>query len=161
MARAGAASVMDCVGAHYNEGILPPTATSGDPRGNSGYYTRYFSGMLNTYYNAFGGRRPICWTELGYLSPEGISSLPEGFIWAAGVTVGQHAAWLDQAASLSARSGKVRLMIVWNVDFPDTGGRLPGYGGQRSDGRLRDDPPRWELPSLRRAGELARSDRPR
>ncbi|HUN05066.1 MAG TPA: SH3 domain-containing protein [Aggregatilineales bacterium] len=136
MARAGAASVMDCVGAHYNEGILPPTATSGDPRGNSGYYTRYFSGMLNTYYNAFGGRRPICWTELGYLSPEGISSLPEGFIWAAGVTVGQHAAWLDQAASLSARSGKVRLMIVWNVDFPDTGGSDPmgGYAMIRPDG---------------------------
>ncbi len=136
MARAGAASVMDCVGAHYNEGILPPTATSGDPRGNSGYYTRYFSGMLNTYYNAFGGRRPICWTELGYLSPEGISSLPEGFIWAAGVTVGQHAAWLDQAAALSARSGKVRLMIVWNVDFPDAGGSDPmgGYAMIRPDG---------------------------
>jgi uncharacterized protein YraI len=136
MARAGAASVMDCVGAHYNEGILPPTATSGDPRGNSGYYTRYFYGMLNTYYNAFGGRRPICWTELGYLSGEGIGSLPEGFIWASGVTVGQHAAWLDQAASLSARSGKVRLRSIWNVDFPDAGGSDPmgGYAMIRPDG---------------------------
>ncbi len=136
MARAGAASVMDCVGAHYNEGILPPTATSGDPRGNSGYYTRYFGSMLNTYYNAFGGRRPICWTELGYLSPEGIGSLPEGFAWASNVTVAQQASWLDQAVSLSARSGKVRLMIIWNVDFTDVGGSDPmgGYAMIRPDG---------------------------
>ncbi|MCU0476261.1 MAG: hypothetical protein MUC99_09155, partial [Anaerolineae bacterium] len=33
MRNAGAANFMDCVGVHYNEGILPPTATSGDPRG--------------------------------------------------------------------------------------------------------------------------------
>jgi uncharacterized protein YraI len=136
MARAGAASVMDCVGAHYNEGILPPSATSGDPRGNSGYYTRYFFGMLNTYYNAFGGRRPICWTELGYLSPEGIGALPDGFAWAGNVTVAQQAAWLDQAVSLSASSGKVRLLIVWNVDFTDVGGSDPmgGYAMIRPDG---------------------------
>ena len=42
MAAAGAANVMDCVGIHYNEGIVPPTWRQGDPRGNSGHYTRYY-----------------------------------------------------------------------------------------------------------------------
>jgi len=114
MAAAGAASYMDCIGVHYNEGIIPPSQESGDPR--SEHYTRYFWGMLNTYYNAFGGARPVCFTELGYLTGEGYGALPGSFSWAGNVTVAQQAQWLAQAASLSASSGKVRLLIVWNVD---------------------------------------------
>lgn len=114
MAAAGAASYMDCVGIHYNEGIVPPSQESGDPR--SEHYTRYFWGMLNAYYNAFGGARPLCFTELGYLTGEGYGSLPGSFSWAGNVTVAQQAQWLAQAASLSANSGKVRMLIVWNVD---------------------------------------------
>ncbi|RMG96255.1 MAG: hypothetical protein D6706_10555 [Chloroflexi bacterium] len=114
MAAAGAASYMDCIGIHYNEGIISPNQTSGDPR--SHHYTRYFWGMVDTYWNAFGGARPLCFTELGYLTPEGYGSLPGGFAWAQNVTVSQQAQWLAEAASLSASSGKVRLMIVWNVD---------------------------------------------
>ena len=64
---------------HYNEGIIRPHQTSGDPRDD--YYTRYFWGMVNTYYNAFGGARPLCFTELGYVSPEGFGPLPGGFAW--------------------------------------------------------------------------------
>jgi hypothetical protein len=116
MAAAGAASYMDCVGVHYNEGILPPSAQSGDPRGNSGHYTRYFWGMVNTYSGAFGGGRPLCFTELGYLTGEGYGELPGTFSWAGNVTVAQQAQWLAEAASLSASSGRVRLLIVWNVD---------------------------------------------
>ena len=40
MVAAGALDFMDCIGIHYNEGILPPGATTGDPRGNSEHYTR-------------------------------------------------------------------------------------------------------------------------
>jgi len=116
MAAAGAANYMDCIGIHYNEGIVPPSQESGDPRGNSSHYTRYFWGMTNTYYNAFGGSRPLCYTELGYLTPEGYGSLPGSFSWAANTTVAEQAAWLAEATSLSANSGKVRLLIVWNVD---------------------------------------------
>ncbi len=114
MAAAGGANYMDCIGIHYNEGIVSPNQQSGDPR--SEHYTRYFWGMVNTYWNAFGGARPLCFTELGYLTPEGYSGLPGGFAWAGSVTVSQQAQWLAEAASLSAGSGKVRLMIVWNVD---------------------------------------------
>ncbi len=121
MAAAGAANYMDCIGLHYNEGIVGPNQTSGDPRGNSGYFTRYFWGMVNTYSKAFRGARPLCFTELGYLTPEGFPPLPGSFGWAENVTVGQQASWLKQAVALSRSSGKVKLLIVWNVDFTNYG----------------------------------------
>lgn len=117
MAAAGGASYMDCIGIHYNEGIISPTQQSGDPRNPSDHYTRYFWGMTNTYYNAFGGSRQLCYTELGYLSGEGFSTaIPPGFDWANNVTVAQQAQWLAEATSLSANSGQVRMLIVWNID---------------------------------------------
>jgi uncharacterized protein YraI len=135
MAAAGAASAMDCLGIHYNEGILGPDATSGDPRGNSGHYTRYFWGMINTYTRAFGGSRPLCFTELGYLTPEGFPPLPGGFAWAENVTLAQQANWLARAVTLARNSGRVRLFIIWNVDFTDYGSDpMAGYAMIRPDG---------------------------
>ncbi|GAB4513086.1 MAG: hypothetical protein OHK0046_13500 [Anaerolineae bacterium] len=116
MAAAGAASVMDCVGVHYNEGILPPTATSGDPRGNSQHYSRYYPTMVNLYSSTFPGK-PLCFTEIGYLTPEGLGPLPAAFGWAADTSLQEQATWLAQAATLARQSGRVRLFIVWNVDF--------------------------------------------
>jgi hypothetical protein len=135
MAAAGAAGYMDCIGIHYNEGIISPNQTSGDPRGNSSHYTRYFWGMVNAYYNAFGGSRQLCFTELGYLTPEGYGGLPGGFSWAGNVTLAQQAQWLAEATSLAANSGKVRMLIVWNVDST-TWGTDPqaGYAIIRKDG---------------------------
>lgn len=115
MAAAGAASYMDCIGIHYNEGIISPSQQNGDPR--SEHYTRYFWGMVNTYYNAFGGSRQLCFTELGYLSGQDYGGLPGGFAWAGSTTIAQHAGWLAEATSLAASSGKTRLLIVFNVDF--------------------------------------------
>lgn len=111
---AGGLQYMDCLGAHYNEGIVGPNQTSGDPRDN--YYTRYFWGILNTYWQIGQGKQ-ICFTELGYLTPEGFPPLPGFFAWAQNVTLAQQAAWLAEAAALSASSGKVRMMIIWNIDF--------------------------------------------
>ncbi|MGV2436360.1 MAG UNVERIFIED_CONTAM: hypothetical protein LVT10_16920 [Anaerolineae bacterium] len=138
MAAAGAANYMDCVGVHYNEGIVPPTFTSGDPRGNSGHYTRYLPTMISTYSNAFGGRVPLCFTELGYLTPEGYGGLSAGFAWASNVTVAQQAEWVDGAVSYSRNSGRVRLVIIWNIDFTGTFGDDPmgGYALIRPDGLL-------------------------
>ncbi|MEL6269465.1 MAG: hypothetical protein AAFR22_06615, partial [Chloroflexota bacterium] len=109
---AGGLNYTDCIGMHYNEGIVPPDARSGDPRDN--YYTRYLGGMLDTYWGVTGGQRPICITELGYLTSAGYPPLPSYFNWASNVTLEQHAAWLAQAAAISSQSGRVRVMIVWN-----------------------------------------------
>ena len=134
MAQAGAASYLDCVGLHYNEGIVAPNINSGDPRGE--YPSYYFSSMLARGYNPFGGK-PVCFTELGYLSGQGFTTaIPASFGWAANTTVAQHAAWLAEAATAAAQSGKVRLMIVWNVDFPFFTATDPmgGYAMYRPDG---------------------------
>ncbi len=130
---AGGLQYTDCVGAHYNEGIVAPNQTSGDPRDN--YYTRYLLGMINTYWGIIGGQRPLCFTELGYLTPEGYPPLDPYFGWAANTTVAEQAAWLAQAAAISSQSGKVRLMIVWNVDFTTYGSDpMAGYAIIRPGG---------------------------
>jgi hypothetical protein len=133
MAAAGAASYMDCLGLHYNEGIVAPSVNSGDPRGE--YPTYYFSSMLARGYNLFGGKQ-VCFTELGYLTPEGYGPLPSSFGWAANTSVAEHAAWLADAATRAAQSGRVRLMIVWNVDFDGYTGSDPmaGFAIIRADG---------------------------
>ncbi|MBN2304928.1 MAG: SH3 domain-containing protein [Anaerolineae bacterium] len=133
MAAAGAARYMDCLGAHYNEGIVSPNQTSGDPR--SEYYTRYFWGMVNTYWSAFGGARPICFTELGYVSPEGLGPLPANFLWGSDTSVAEQAQWLADAVRLARGSGKVRLVIVWNINFSYYGSDpMAGYAIVRPDG---------------------------
>ena len=113
---AGGVDYMDCVGVHYNEGIVPPGQSTGDPRGDE-YYTRYFySGMLVGYLSIIPDR-PLCFTEMGYVTSQGYGPLPSGFAWGAGTTVQQQADWLAQAAILASNSGSVRLFIVWNIDF--------------------------------------------
>jgi len=119
MVAAGAANYLDCVGVHYNEGIISPLQTSGDPR--DGYYTRYYGNMVSVYYNAFGGAKKLCFTELGYLTPEGYSPLPGFFGWAGNTTVAQQAQWLGEVVTLARTSISVRMVIVFNVDFTDYG----------------------------------------
>ncbi|MFN8372411.1 MAG: hypothetical protein U0694_05995 [Anaerolineae bacterium] len=133
MVQAGGLNYMDCLGAHYNEGIVGPDQRSGDPRDD--YYTRYFGGMLDTYWSISGGARPICFTELGYLTPEGYPPLDPYFGWAANTTVAQQASWLARTAALASQSGRVRLMIIWNIDFTSYGADpMAGYAIIRPNG---------------------------
>ncbi|MCY3779994.1 MAG: hypothetical protein OXG78_06775 [Chloroflexi bacterium] len=127
MAQAGAAQYMDCLGLHYNEGVLSPTQTGGDPRG---YYPTYFFGSMLQRGAQYFPTSKVCWTELGYLSGEGMpSGIPGGFNWTPNdpVTVAEQAQWLADAARLSRNSGRVSLMIVWNVNFTAWGAD-PQYG---------------------------------
>jgi len=133
MAAAGAANYLDCVGLHYNEGIVAPNVFSGDPRGE--YPTYYFESMTNRGTSAFPGK-PVCYTELGYLSPEGMGGpLPGSFAWASDTSVAEHASWLAAAAARAAQRGDVRLMIVWNVNFERyDSDPMGGYAMIRPDG---------------------------
>jgi uncharacterized protein YgiM (DUF1202 family) len=108
---------MDCMGAHHNGSMVGPDQRNNAPVGSPDHHSWYFWGTLDVTYNAFGGRTKICWTELGYLTGEGIADpLPGGFSWASKTTLANHAQWLARAVTLSRSSGKVRLMIIWNVD---------------------------------------------
>ena len=135
MAAAGAAQFMDCVGIHYNSGITSPFATSGAPVGSSGHYSWYYPRMVSLYSGTFPGK-PLCFTEIGYLTGEGLGALPGGFAWASGNTVANQAEWLQGAAQSAKNSGIVRLFIVWNVDSTNFGGPDPqaGYAIIRPDG---------------------------
>lgn len=134
---------VDCVGVHYNEGLISPSQSTGDPRGNAEHYTRYYQTMVDTYWNASGGMKPLCFTELGYLSAQEWGYLPGNFAWKPPInlTVAEQAQYLAEAAQLSKQQGKVRLMIVFNVDFteypaPDVteGDPQGGYAIIRPDG---------------------------
>jgi hypothetical protein len=113
--------------------MISPVEGEADPRGE--HYSYHFWGMVNTYWDAFGGRLPLCFTGLGYLSPEGLGPPPSVFAFSGGTTVAEQAQWLAEAVSLAAASGKVKLIIVWNVDF-ETYGEDPqaGYAIIRPDG---------------------------
>ncbi|GAB4568777.1 MAG: hypothetical protein Kow0077_00220 [Anaerolineae bacterium] len=133
MAAAGAANFMDCIGAHYNEGVVPPDQVGGDPRG--GFPSYFLTTMTDRAWGPFGGTRPVCYTELGYVSPEGYGPLPAGFEWGANTSVAEQAAWLAGAAVINSNSGKVRLMIVWNVNFTNyEGDPMAGYAIVRPGG---------------------------
>ena len=109
MAAAGGANYMDCVGTHFNAGATSPYANSGHPGG--GHYSWYMQPMMNLYGGTLG--KPVCFTELGFVIGGNLAGGPFG--WANSTTVEQHAQWLAEAATISAQSGTVRLMIVWNV----------------------------------------------
>ncbi len=133
MAAAGAANYMDCIGAHYNEGVVPPDQVGGDPRG--GFPSYFLTTMTDRAWAPFGGSRPICYTELGYLSPEGYGPPPAGFEWGGSTSVAQQAAWLAGAAVINSNSGKVRLMIIWNVNFTNyEGDPMAGFAIVRPGG---------------------------
>jgi len=131
MLTAGGGRYADCIGAHYNAGASSPSLTSGHPTG-SAHYSWYLLPTLNVYAQ-FG--KPVCFTELGYLSGDDYGGVPERFGWAANTSVDQHAAWLAEAVSVAANTGNVRMIIVFNVDF-DHWGDDPqaGYAMIRKNG---------------------------
>jgi uncharacterized protein YraI len=136
LAATGAAQWMDCIGAHHNGTMVGPDQTSGAPVAND-HHQWYFWGTLNVTYNAFGGKIPVCWTELGYVTPEGLGPIvAPNFQWGNGITLANQAQWLARAAQLSRDSGKVRLMIIWNMDRRQYDAEDPqaGYSIFRPDG---------------------------
>ncbi len=137
MASANIADYADCIGVHYNEGVLPPSQLGGDPR-EYDYPTRYFISQMDRVAFPFRNENiPMCITELGYLSPEDYGRLPDGFAWAANTSVAEQAAWLSQAIVIASNYSDmpVNLLIVWNIDFeqynPDP---QAGYAIIRPDG---------------------------
>ena len=136
MAQAGAANYADCIGVHYNEGILPPRSQGGDPR--SEHPTRYLIPMLRRVHWAFRNADiPMCLTEMGYLSPEGYGPLPAGFTWASTTSVAEQAAWVSEALVIASNFADmpVELIIVWNIDFEEYGADpQAGYAIIRADG---------------------------
>jgi hypothetical protein len=131
MLAAGAGNYADCIGAHYNAGASSPSLNSGHPTG-SAHYSWYLLPTLNVYAQL---GKPVCFTELGYLSGDDYGGVPERFAWAADTSVAEHAAWLAEAVSVAANTGRVRMIIVFNVDFTHWGDDpQAGYAMLRKNG---------------------------
>jgi hypothetical protein len=118
MAEAGAASYADCIGVHYVEGIVPPTQTEDDPRDD--YPTRYLGTMVQRAAEPFRETSlPLCFTELGYASFDGVEGeIPTFFAWAANTSVDEQAQWVAGAIQTLAELSSVRVAMVnlWNID---------------------------------------------
>jgi hypothetical protein len=66
-----------------------------------------------------GTPKPICFTELGYLTGDGYPQLPAPFAWAAGNSIEEHAEWLRGAIEYAATQtdAEVELLIIFNVNY--------------------------------------------
>ena len=127
VAAAGGTAYMDCQGAHYNGSPNPPSMTSGGPTGD--HYSWYFYGTLNTTFAAIGGKKPICFTELGYVTLQDQGRpMPPGFEWGGNITLQNQADWIADAMSRARASGKVTMVIVWNANFHNFDGNDPQVG---------------------------------
>jgi hypothetical protein len=133
---AGAGDCIDYVGASHNSGATSPLARGGhaaDPGGD--HHSWYFLWQTEDYYAAFAGTRSLFYTSLGYASQEGVPAFSGLFAWATGTTNAEQAAWLAEAAELSASTGMVDYIMVWNIDFPRHGDYpSDGYAIIRPDG---------------------------
>lgn len=123
LARNGALDLVDCVGMHYQSGVVSPAVTSGDPRATSSHYSNYYSTLIDAYWTVTGGRIPLCFTGLGYLSGEEWGYVPAGYLWRPpyNLLVREHAEFLAEATRLSRTQQKVWLQMVFNVNVPGFG----------------------------------------
>ncbi len=109
---------VDCIGMHYVEGIVPPAATDGDSRDD--YYTRYLPAMLEAYRSILNEtNKPLCLTEIGYVSLEGMDVILSAFQWAAQTSREEQAQWTAEAMEYLAQQPDVALAMVWHVDYND------------------------------------------
>jgi hypothetical protein len=115
---AGGLLYADCVGVHYNVGISAPTNTDKAPKGDAAFW--FLPRILDYYAGLTRGTRPVCITELGYLTDSGLDPLTQvapNFAWAKDNTVEDQAAWHAAAAQIGLGNPQIEMIIVWNVDF--------------------------------------------
>ncbi|HEC22410.1 MAG TPA: hypothetical protein ENI95_05795 [Chloroflexi bacterium] len=145
MIDAGLLDYVDCVGAHHNGINLPPDISAEDAfaggappgtvfigpfdNGNplNPHHSWSFYSTLNGYHDmivAAGRNTPLCVTEFGWASVEGMQGEPrEGFEFAYDNSLEDQAANIVQAFQLMHDWGFVRLAILFNLDFsPKAGG---------------------------------------
>ncbi len=143
MAAAGITDYVDCIGVTYTEGIVPPNATSGDPREQQSaivqntHETLYLGSMLDRAARSFlNNDVPLCVTDLGYLAPEDFEQqITQTYAWAHENTVQEQANWLRDALILidEYEPLTVELAIIWHVQYAYNESPMNGYAIIRPD----------------------------
>jgi len=135
MIDAGFLDFADCIGAHHNginmppdvawdEGYNDPTAGFRGPFDNPDHSWSFKStlwGYHDMAKNA-GYNKPLCVTEFGWATTEGLGGTPPGFEFANDNTLAEQAEWDVQAFQLMREWGFVHLAFLWNLDYSYKGG---------------------------------------
>jgi hypothetical protein len=111
---AGAAECLDMVGVKYLVGATIPSERVGNPIGDHPSY--YFFPNVERYHKAFGGTKPLAFTALGYLSPEGYGELPAAFAWAANTTIADQATWTAETVQIAVEDNRIGMIILFSLD---------------------------------------------
>jgi hypothetical protein len=141
MVSAGFLNYCDCVGAHHNGINIPPNVDcDGTYQDPDAVFTGYwdppqpphhswcFKTTLEGYHNrivAAGSDKPLCVTEFGWATAEGMDGYPPGFEFALDNTLDEQAQWDVEAFQLMRQWGFVRLAFLWNLDFAQKDGLGP------------------------------------
>ncbi|MBN1955755.1 MAG: cellulase family glycosylhydrolase [Anaerolineae bacterium] len=128
----------DCVGAHHNGYNIPPDVRWNDAyQDDSATFRGFwdnpdiswsFRSTLEEYHNqivAAGRDTPLCVTEFGWASDDGLGGYPPGFEFARDNSLEEQATYDVQAFHLMREWGFVRLAFLWNLDYANKGPRTP------------------------------------
>ncbi|MBI3241040.1 MAG: hypothetical protein HYZ49_01940 [Chloroflexi bacterium] len=134
--RYGGLLYTDCIGVHYNIGISAPLNTDNTLTGDAAFW--FLPRILKYYGDLTQNTRPVCITELGYLTDDGLDpleSVAPDFAWAKDNTLQDQGEWHAIAAQIGLSNPLVEMIIVWNVDFYAYGADPhAGYAIVRKDG---------------------------
>lgn len=129
---------VDCVGVHHTGFNLPPTLSAEDafsggmPPGTlfSGPYDTSnpvnphhswsFYSTLNGYHNmvvAAGRETPLCVTQFGWASADGLPMPPPEFLFARDISEDEQAKYIVRAFHVMREWNFVRLAVLYNLDF--------------------------------------------
>jgi hypothetical protein len=129
----GFLSYADCVGIHHNGYNIPPDVAWDEDyvddtavfRGfwDSPHPSWSFQSTMWRYHEAVDGTRPLCVTEFGWASSEGLNGYPTGFEFAQDNTLQEQALYTVEAFQLMREWDFVRLAFLWNLNYANTGPR--------------------------------------
>jgi hypothetical protein len=138
MIAAGLLNYTDCVGVHHNGINVSPDyrwdAVPNDPnaqfRGpfDNPHHSWSFRSTLEQYANKIalaGGDQPLCITEFGWASAEGIGEVRAGFEFAADNTLEEQRDFTVAALDNMVEWGFVRIAILWNLNYGPQAGWDP------------------------------------
>jgi len=128
--QAGVLETTDCVGAHHNGYNIGPNVpwnrVPNDPnarfRGpfDNPHHSWSFYSTLNGYAQRIqqaGSDIPLCITEFGWASTEGLGGTPQNFEFADDNTLEEQAAFFREAIELMDEWDFVWLAFIWNLNY--------------------------------------------
>ena len=144
MVDAGLLQTADCIGAHANgynvppdkankDGYNDPTATFRGPFENP-IPSWYFRSTLELYRDTVQNQKPLCVTEFGWGTAEGMNYVKPGYEFVADNTLQEQADWIVQAFQLMQGWKYIKMAFLFNL-----------YYAQKSPDGVQDRAAPWSI----------------